>query len=75
MTSNRNRTEWSSIRSVIIRVLTKFDLFITRMITERIRRYEVLLSINHNYNFQVEKKSQVIKGEKFCIETLTIVKM
>ena len=41
-----NRTEWSPIRSVIIRVI------ITSMITDRIGRHEVLLPINHkNYNF------------------------
>ena len=38
------------------------DLFITSMITDRIGRHEVLLSINHkNYNFQEEKNSQVMK--------------
>ena len=52
--SNGNRTEWSPIRSVIIRVITKSttaqresDLFITSMITDRIGRHEVLLPINH----------------------------
>ena len=54
--SNGNRTEWSPIRSVIIRVITKSqlesDLFVTSMNTDRIRRHEVLLPINHkNYNF------------------------
>ena len=48
---NGNRTEWSSIRSVIIRVITRSsDLFITSMITDRIGRHEVLLPINHNPN-------------------------
>ena len=36
--SNGNRTEWSPVRSVIIRVITKSDdradLFITSMITD-----------------------------------------
>ena len=37
------------------------DLFITSMITDRIRRQEVLLPVNQkNYNFQ-EKNSQVMK--------------
>ena len=59
--SNGNRTEWSSIRSVIIRVITKSDLFITSMITDRIGRHEVLLPINHkNYNFREKKNSQVM---------------
>ena len=66
--SNGNRTEWSPIRSVIIRVITKSDdraaivLFITSMITDRIGRHEVLLAINHkSYNFREKKNSQVMK--------------
>ena len=65
--SNGNRTEWSPIRSVIIRVITKLtaqresDLFITSMITDRIGRHEVLLPINHkNYTFREKKNSQVV---------------
>ena len=51
MISNGNRTEWSSIRSVIIQVIANF--FITRMITDRIER---VLPINHkNYNFREKK--------------------
>ena len=58
-----NRTEWSPIRFVIIRVITKIgvkdsDLFITieSMITDRIGRHKVLLPINHkNYNVQEKK--------------------
>ena len=54
--SNGNRTEWSPIRSVIIRVITKSD---DR--TDRIGRHEVLLPINHkNYNFREKKSSQVM---------------
>ena len=56
--SNGNRTEWSSIRSVIIRVINKIGrprsgspiCLITSMITNRIGRHEVLLPINHNFN-------------------------
>ena len=67
MISNGNRAEWSPIRSVIIRVITKSDdseresdLFITSMITDRIGRHDVLLPINHkNYNFREKKNSQV----------------
>ena len=55
---NGNRTEWSPIRSVIIRVINKIakwesDLLITSMITDRIGRHDILLPINHNhYNFR-----------------------
>ena len=67
--SNGNRTEWSPIRSVIIRVITKSDdraagvrFAIMSMITDRIGRLEVLLPINHkNYNFREKKNSQVMK--------------
>ena len=56
--SNGNRTEWSSIRSVIIRVINKIGrlrsgspiCLITSMITDRIGRHEVLLPINYNFN-------------------------
>ena len=51
-------TEWSPIRSVIIRVINKIGrprsgspiCLITSMITDRIGRHEVLLPINHNFN-------------------------
>ena len=53
-----NRTEWSPIRSVIIRVIKQIGrprsgspiCLITSMITDRIGRHEVLLPINHNFN-------------------------
>ena len=53
-----NRTEWSPIRSVIIRVINKIArprsgssiCLITSMITDRIGRHEVLLPINRNFN-------------------------
>ena len=56
--SNGNRTEWSPIRSVIIRVNKKIRqshvgspiCLTTSMITDRIRRHKVLLPINHNFN-------------------------
>ena len=56
--SNGNRTEWSPVRSVIIRVINKIGrprsgspfCIITSMITDRIGRHEVLLPINHNFN-------------------------
>ena len=48
MISNGNRTEWSPIRSVIILVIKQRGrpiLLITRMITDRIGRHEVLLPL------------------------------
>ena len=56
--SNGNRTEWSPVRSVIIRVINKIGLphsgspicLIMSMITDQIGRHEVLLPINHNLN-------------------------
>ena len=55
---NGNRTEWSPILSVIIRVINKIGrprsgspiCLITSMIIDRIGRHEVMLPINHNYN-------------------------
>ena len=55
---NCNRTEWSPIRSVIIRVINKIGrprsgspvCLVTRMVTDGIVRHEVLLPISHNYN-------------------------
>ena len=58
--SNGNRTEWSPIRSVTIRVINKIGrprsgsdgliCLITSMITDRIGRHEVLLPVNYNFN-------------------------
>ena len=53
---NGNRTEWSPIQSIIIRVINKIGwprsgsaiCLITSMITDWIGRHEVLLPINHN---------------------------
>ena len=61
--SNGNSTEWSPIRSVIIRVINKIGrprsgspiCLITSMITDRIGRHKVLLPINHKYNKIREK--------------------
>ena len=52
---NGNRTEWSPILSVIIRVINKIGRPRSRspiclIITDRIGRHEVMLPINHNYN-------------------------
>ena len=75
---NCNRTEWSPIRSVIIRVINKYrttakresDLLITRMITDWIGRHGVLLPINHkNYNFrEKEKEPSYEKRGKFALK-------
>ena len=55
---NGNRTEWSPIQSVIIRLISKIGrprsrsliCIITSMITDQIGRHNVLLPINHNFN-------------------------
>ena len=64
---NSDRTEWSSVSSVTIRVtdgrprIRSPIFFITSMITDGIGRHEVLLSIYHkNFNLR-EKNSQVMK--------------
>ena len=68
--NNGNRTEWSPIRCVIIRVITKIGgpqsrspiCLITRMITERNGQHEALLPINHNhFNFPKNKKFNLNK--------------
>ena len=76
--SNGNRTEWSPIRSVIIRVINKIGrprsgspiCLITSMITDRIGRHEVLLPINHNFNKICSIISLFFKSKhknsKFC---------
>ena len=64
MINNSNRTEWSPIRSVIIRVINEIGrlrsgspiCLITSMITDRIGRHEVLLPINHIYYKIRERK-------------------
>ena len=50
--AGHRRTEWSPIRSVIIRVINKISpiSLITSMVTDLIGRREVLLTINHNFN-------------------------
>ena len=64
--SNGNRTEWSPIRSVIVRVINKIGRPRSGspicMITDGIGRHEVSLPINHkSYNFPEKKNSQVTK--------------
>ena len=75
MISNGNRTEWSPIWSVIIRVNNKIGrprivspiCLITSMITDRIGQHEVLLPINHNF-----KQICDIIGYFFLIKTQEI---
>ena len=56
--SNGNRTEWSPIQSVIIRVINKSPIcLISSTITDRIGRHEVLLPVNHNFNKICDMKS------------------
>ena len=76
--SNGNRTEWSPIRSVIIRVINKIGrprsgspiCLITSMITDWIGRHEVLLPINHNFNKIFDTigyfLNQNARNSKFC---------
>ena len=68
---NGNRTEWSPIRSVIIRMINEIGrprsgnpiCLITSMITDRIEGHEVLLPINHIYNKIRERKGRKRTGE------------
>ena len=80
--SNGNRTDWSPIRSVIIRVINKIGrprsgspiCLITSMITDRIGRHEVLLPINHNFNKICDIigyfLNQNTRNSKFCIASI-----
>ena len=82
--NNANRTEWSPIRSVIIRVITKSDdreagipdLLITSMITDWIGLHDALLSINHNnYNFPQKCEFHLKKGFSKSFLNITIKNM
>ena len=79
-----NRTEWSPIRSVIIRVIHKIArprsgssiCLITSMITDRIGRHEVLLPINHNFNkFVIYEALFLIKRQEIPRFVLLAVKL
>ena len=69
---NGNRTEWSPIRSVIIRVINKIGrprsgspiCLITSMIRDRIGRHEVLLSVNHNFNKICDISGSFLKSKQ-----------
>ena len=53
LVDNGKRTEWNPIRSVIIQVINiigRRRSGITRMVTDRVGRHEILLPINHNCN-------------------------
>ena len=64
---NGNRTEWSTIWSVILRVITKWDdpAMRVRFVYheyDRIEQHEVLLPIHHkNYNLQEKKNTKHLK--------------
>ena len=70
-------TEWSPIRSVILRVINKIGrprsgspiLLIMSMITDRIGPHEVLSPTNHIcYNF---RKQQIHLGQICAVETMS----
>ena len=70
LVSNGNRTEWSPIRSVIIRVITKSNdreagvRFVNHEYDySRIGRHEVLLPINHKKN-TISEKRRIAKNKK-----------
>ena len=71
--NNGNRTEWSPLRSVIIRAINNFNnLSITSMITYRIGRHEVPLPINHNlYNF---RKKPIHLSHRSPMKTMSKIK-
>ena len=53
LVDNGKRTEWNLIRSVIIQVINiigRRRSGITRMVTDRVGRHEILLPIIHNCN-------------------------
>ena len=53
-------------------VALKSELFITNMITYRIRQHKVLLPINHkSLYFQERRIAKLRKKEKICIKRLT----
>ena len=55
---NDNRTEWTPIQSVIIRVITKSDVYHKYV-------YRSNWTFNRkNYNFREKRNSQVMKGKK-----------
>ena len=67
--SNGNKTEWSPIQSVIIRVITKSDnctvksdLSIMSMITDQIGRqktyYQLIIKLQFFENSQVKKETE-----------------
>ena len=81
--NNSNRTEWTPIRSVIIRVITKLGdraagvrfVYQAGMIKDQIRQHEILLPINpKNYNFREKKNTKLRKG-KICIKNFYILSM
>ena len=83
--SNGNRTEWSPIRSVTIRVITKSDdraaesdLFITSMITEQVVLVNIAcprescVIISPSYLFTVSRPSLISNVETNGIDMINI---
>ena len=69
--NNGNRTKWSPIRTVIIRVIIKIvDLSITSTITDRIGRNQFLLQINNRYNF----RKKIHLGQTSLVKTMSKVR-
>ena len=69
--NNGNRTKWSPIRTVIIRVIIKIvDLSITSTITDRIGRHQFLLQINNRYNF----RKKIHLGQTSLVKTMSKVR-
>ena len=52
-------------------VALKSELFITNMITDRIRQHKVLLPINHKSLYFQRRIAKLRKKEKICIKRLT----
>ena len=78
---NSNRTEWSPVRSVIIRVINKIGrplsgssiCLTTSTITDRIGGHEVLSPFNHNFNKFVIYKALFFKSEHKKFQTFFLL--
>ena len=67
--SNGNRTEWSQIRSVITRVITKSDNRpLQTELDDTKTYYQLIIEITIS---EKKKDNQVMKERKICIKVLT----
>ena len=67
--SNGNRTEWSLIRSVITRVITKSDNRpLQTELDDTKTYYQLIIEITIS---EKKKDNQVMKERKICIKVLT----